>query len=395
MTRRLLPLYISALLQGIVFWYAIEKLFMVSIGFTTASIGIMVAIMSIVMLIVETPSGILADRWSRKGVMMLGALALCISAVLGALSFNEPVYILSTVFWGIYAAMYSGTYDSVLYDTTMEEHGDSKQFQKFLGRFRAVEGIAFVLGALVGGAIASNLAMRQTYIVSVPFTLLALLFLWRFREPQLHKAEVADPVFTHIRQTFAAVLRKPMLLPVVVAMVGFSMLQEMMFELSQLWFIAAATPLALYGLFSAALFSSWGTGGLVATRIRSTATISFLMVLILSSIVGLIVATNYWLIVTVQVTLTVSLIALGVILTKKLHDELPSKLRAGSASVVSTLARLLIIPGVLLFTTVGERYSVSSATYVLLGIAVLSIVAYAFIAPAKRASEKQSKLSLS
>jgi len=110
------------------------------------------------------------------------------------------------------------------------------------------------------------------------------------------------------------------------------------------------------------------------------------MVLILSSIVGLIVATNYWLIVTVQVTLTVSLIALGVILTKKLHDELPSKLRAGSASVVSTLARLLIIPGVLLFTTVGERYSVSSATYGLLGIAALSIVAYVFIAPAKRAS---------
>src|SRR3546814_15678623 len=97
----------------------LEKLFMLDIGFNTASIGIMVAVMSVVMLAVETPSGILADRWSRKGVMILGAISLLVSGIIGALSFNEPVYILSTVFWGIYAALYSGTYDSVIYDTTV------------------------------------------------------------------------------------------------------------------------------------------------------------------------------------------------------------------------------------------------------------------------------------
>lgn len=42
--------------------------------------------------------------------MVLGCTALLISGVLGAVSFfNEPVYILSTIFWGIYAALYSGT----------------------------------------------------------------------------------------------------------------------------------------------------------------------------------------------------------------------------------------------------------------------------------------------
>jgi MFS family permease len=150
MTRRLMPLYIAAVLQGIPFWYAIEKIFMLGIGFNTATIGIMVAIMSIVMLAVETPSGILADRWSRKGVMILGCFALIISGVLGAVSFNEPVYILSTVFWGIYAALYSGTYDSVIYDTTMEEYGDSKKFEKYLGRFRAVEGVFHLLPSAAG-----------------------------------------------------------------------------------------------------------------------------------------------------------------------------------------------------------------------------------------------------
>lgn len=207
MTQRLLPLYIAAFLQGIPFWYATEKLFMVSIGFDTTSIGLMVAIMSVVMLAVETPSGVLADRWSRKGVMILGCIALILSSIIGALSYNEPVFIISAIFWGIYAALYSGTYDAVIYDTTIEEYSSSNNFQKYLGRFKAVEGISFVVGALSGGLIAGTIGMRYTFIVSVPFLLIALIYLWKFREPQLHKAEVSEPVYTHIRQTFAAVLR--------------------------------------------------------------------------------------------------------------------------------------------------------------------------------------------
>lgn len=387
-SRRLLPLYIASFLQGIPFWYAIEKLFMIGIGFNTASIGLMVAIMSIVMLIVETPSGVLADRWSRKGVMLLGCLSLLISGVLGALSFNEPVYIMSTVFWGIYAALYSGTYDSVIYDTAIEEHGNGKRFEHYLGRLRAVEGASFVVGALSGGLIASILGMREAYLFSLPFLVVAFFFLWNFREPQLHKAEVAEPVFKHIRQTFAAVLKKPVLLPVVVATVGFGIIQETVFELSQLWFIAVASPLVLYGLFSAVVFSSWTGGGVLASKIKSKRTVISLISVVLIAIICLIAVRHYWLVLGAQFALAVCLIALSVILAKKMHDELPSRLRAGSASVVSTLARIVLIPGSLLFTVIANNQSIFSATYILLGLAIISVIAFLFIS-----SEKSDSLA--
>ncbi len=384
MSRRLVPLYIAAFLQGIPFWYAVEKLFMLGIGFNTASIGLMVVIMSIVMLAVETPSGILADRWSRKGVMMLGCGALLISGIIGALSFNEPVYILSTVFWGIYAALYSGTYDSVIYDTTVEEHGDSKKFERYLGRFRAVEGLSFVIGALGGGVIATVLDMRDNYIFTLPFLALALFFIWKFKEPKLHKAEVAEPVFRHIRQTFAAVLRNPVLLPVVVAIVAFGALQETIFELSQLWFIAVAAPVALFGVFSAVVFSSWTTGGLLAARAKSNPATIVIFSTVLISIATLIVARDFWLVLAAQFVVAICLVALSVILAKKMHDELPSRLRAGSASVVSTLARIVLIPLSLAFTVVANSQDVFNATYILLGIAVIGVAAYLFISPVKR-----------
>lgn len=383
-TRRLLPLYAAIFFQSIPLWYATEKIFMLSIGFTTATIGVMFAVMSVVMLAVETPSGVLADRWSRKGVMALGCLSLLISACIGALSFNEPMYIVSTVFWGIFAALYSGTYEAVIYDTTVEEYGNSEHFEKYLGRFKAVEGMTFVMGALFGAFIASTFDLRDPYILSIPLIATALIFLWKFKEPQLHKAEVSEPVFKHIRQTFTAVLRNPVLLPVVIATIGFTVLQEFIFELSQLWFIAVAAPVALYGVFNAAVFSSWTTGGLLAARIRSKPAIISLMGTTVAMVVLLIASHHYILVLIAQVIVAVCLIAIGVILAKKMHDELPSRLRAGSSSVISTIARIIIIPGSLLVTGIAQAYDMSVATYVLLGVAVISVGAFMSIDSVKK-----------
>lgn len=388
MTRRLIPLYIAVFFQSIPLWYATEKIFMLDIGFTTATIGVMFAVMSITMLAVETPSGILADRWSRKGVMVLGCLALLASAVIGALSFNEPVYILSTMLWGVFAALYSGTYDAVIYDTAVEEYGDSAHFEKYLGRFKAVEGLTFVIGALVGAFIASTFDLRDPYIVSIPLISLALFFLWKFKEPQLHKAEVSDPVFKHIRQTFGAVLRNPVLLPVVVATIGFTVLQEFIFELSQLWFIAVAAPVALYGVFNAAVFSSWTTGGLLATRVKSKYATITLMAIVTAMVVLLIIGRHYVWVVVAQVILAVCLIAIGVILAKKMHDELPSRLRAGSSSVISTIARIIIIPGGLLVTGIAQAYDMFVATYVLLAVAIISVIAFMLIGSTKHQAHR-------
>lgn len=331
------------------------------------------------MLLVETPSGILADRWSRKGVMMLGWAALLIAGIVGGLSYNEPVYILSTVLWGIYAALYSGTYDSVIYDTTIEEEGSPERYEYFLGRLRAVEGAGFVVGALLGGVLANVLTMRDTFYVSIPLIAIGGYYLIRFNEPVLHKAEVAVPVLHHIRQTFSAVLRKRILLPIVIATVGFAVVQETLFELSQLWFIELATPIVLFGVISAILFSTWTIGGILAGKLRRIELRAIAPIVVLVTILALIYIKNYWVILLAQFLLGAFLVALSVILSRKLHDELPSNIRAGSASVMSTVGRFILIPGSLVFTYIANEQTVFEASYMLLATASIAIGAYVFI----------------
>src|SRR4029453_522802 len=163
LARRLLPLQIGVGLQGLILWVPNEKLFMTQIGFDAASVGAMAAPYAAVGPLLEGPSGILADRWSRRWVMILGCAALVASSLLGGLSHSVIAYVLAAMILGVYFAFSSGTVDSVVYDTVVEETGSNELYERWIGRTRAVESAAFVLSALAGGVIAQYPSERFTY----------------------------------------------------------------------------------------------------------------------------------------------------------------------------------------------------------------------------------------
>ena len=84
--RRLRPLRLATLLQGMMLWVPVEKLFMSEIGFTPARVGLMAGVYAVVVPLLEIPSGLLADRWSRKGVLMVATVALFAAVAVGAVA---------------------------------------------------------------------------------------------------------------------------------------------------------------------------------------------------------------------------------------------------------------------------------------------------------------------
>jgi hypothetical protein len=61
----------------------------------------------------------------------------------------------------------SGTFESVVYDTVLEETGNSDAFERTIGRVRLVESVGLVASALIGGAIAEIAPLRATYFLTV------------------------------------------------------------------------------------------------------------------------------------------------------------------------------------------------------------------------------------
>jgi MFS family permease len=375
-SKRMRPLYVAAFFHGFVLWYPIEKLFMVDIGFNQAGIGVMIAFYSVVMLIAETPSGILADRWSRKGVLMLASLFLTLSSLIGGLSDAPIIYLASAAMWGVFFAMYSGTYESIVYDTVLEEGLDSSQYEKYYGRINITVSIALVLGSLLGGLVSTTFGLNMAYFLTIPFSILSLLALLKFKEPILHKSEVYVPIMKHIRTTFSSVLKNAKVRPVVLTLIFGSVLTYMTLEFSSVWFIALAMSATLYGPVHALQLSTIGFGGFLAGRFELSSYRSLVAVLslILLGGLGLIFSRNITLTITSLLLLSLFSIALRIVFGRLLHDSLESSVRAGAASTVSTLGRIIIIPLSLVMGLVSEAKSIFTASWLL--FAVCLIVAY-------------------
>jgi len=371
---RLLPLYAAVGLQGFMLWVPIEKLFLNEIGFDAATVGVMAAAYSAFVPLVEVPSGILADRWSRRGVLVMASAALALTALIGGLSTSVPMYIVSALALGVYFAMYSGTMDAIVYDTVVEETGDSDRFERLIGRIRLAESVTLVASSLVGGWIANLTTPRLTYFLTVPFAALSVVALLRFREPQLHKSEETMPLRRQLALTYHTLLRSRSILPTVLLAVLTALIMSTIFEFGPLWLVAVSVPAVAYGPYWAALVSTLGLGGVLAGKLslerrRTTGVAVGLLVLAAATLA---VNVHVVAVVVAQVVLMTLAAVASIHVTRRLHDAVPSAVRSGVASGVGALSWIAFLPFALATGVVTRDAGVQSAGWMITAVAVVT-----------------------
>jgi MFS family permease len=380
LARRLLPLQIAVALQGLILWVPIEKLFMTQIGFDAASVGAMAAAYAAVVPLLEVPSGILADRWSRSWVMILGCVALMISSLLGGLSNSVIAYVLAAMVLGIYFAFSSGTVDSVVYDTVVEETGSNALYEKWIGRTRAVESAAFVLSSLAGGVLAQYTSARFTYFVTIPLVGLAIIAFLRFHEPRLHQAAERVTLRSHIALTFRTMITSRAVLRVLLLVAAAGLLTQAVFEFGPLWLVVLEAPAVLYGPYWAVLVSTFGIAGLLIAKLNLERRLMLAVLIILSLAASLLLTWTRSLsvLVTAQVVLGLVLAIIGIHAGRLMHDAVPSSIRAGVSSGAGTMTWVLFLPFSLVFGWTARENGVHWSGFMLAGavvvVAVLLIV---------------------
>jgi MFS family permease len=368
--RRLRPLYLAGFLLGINFWVPVEKLFLNKIGFTAATVGVLAATYAAVVPFLEIPSGILADRWSRRGVLMIADLALAGSALVGGASHSVPVYLVSALLLGCYFALQSGTVDSIIYDVLVEETGNGDGYEREMGRLRLLEGMAFVSSALAGGVIAAITTPRVTYFLTIPFTLLAIAALSKLEEPRLHRIGEVAPLRRQVATTYRTIVERGRLRSIIVPMVLTALLLQVVMEFGPLWMVALAAPTVLYGPQWAGLMSAMGLGGLLAGRLSISHRASMAAIAMGMLICSLLLTScrNALTIIAAQVVLVLLLVALGTVVSRQFHDVVPSPIRAGVSSGVGTLTWMVFVPFALGFGLLSRHIGVPAAGWMIVAL---------------------------
>jgi predicted MFS family arabinose efflux permease len=374
LTRRLLPLYIAAFSQGLVLWAPIEKVFLRSLGFDQAALGLMAACYSSLIPLLDLFSGLLADRWSRKGVLMLASVAAMLNALLGGLSHDVPTYLVSTLFFGVEVALVSGTYESILYDTLLEHTGQSREFEQRLGQLKLLSSVALLIGALAGGLVATLLSPRLAYFATIPLVAMSLGALLTFQEPHLHHSKGRTSLSSHVRAISQTLFQRGKTLRIVTVLLATSLLLSVIFEFGPLWQLALAAPVGLYGLANAAVLSAGGVGSWLSARLTLSKPASIVGIagLLVVSSLALVVVRNVVVVIIAQGVLVAGGVSVSMVFTCLLHDSLSSRVRAGAASGVGALSSMAFVLFALLFGVVSQHAGVFRAGWMVVGVALLA-----------------------
>jgi MFS family permease len=368
---RLRPLTVAIFVSGIAPWLPVEKVFMTELGFTPSLVATMAAAYAAVVPILEIPSGILADRWSRRGVLMLASGAGLLSVLVGALSTGVVTYILSAMILGVYFALQSGTVDAIVYDTLLEEAGHADDYEKHFGRIQTWNSAALTGSAVAGGIIAELASPRLTYLLTVPFAAAGIVLLLRFREPRLHRSGARTGMREHLGATWQIVAGQPRVAAVVVASVLAAATMQLMFEFGPLWLVAAGVATAVFGPYTAGMTATLGLGGVLAARLdfHKPGTAAAVTALLAACGATLALVRDGGPVIAAQIVLTALLATIGIHLSRLLHDAMPSGVRTGVASGVSTLSWLTFLPASLLFGALSRHGGLAGAGWVVFTLA--------------------------
>jgi MFS family permease len=165
----------------------------------TGSYALAMSIFSVALIssaIFEIPTGTFSDMIGRKNTIVLGSLAILLSAILYALGRNYLILLLGGVFEGLARSFFSGNNNAFLYDSLSEE-GNIENFDEQLGKIGFSEQLALGISAIIGGIIASYSLNLAAWLSIIPCIFLLLISL-KLTDTKKHLRESAN-VYSHIK----------------------------------------------------------------------------------------------------------------------------------------------------------------------------------------------------
>jgi MFS family permease len=168
---------IESLFVGPVLIFYIENIGKMSFS----NICIMEAIVVGGLVLLEIPTGALADLIGRKKTILFGSILMVISEIILAMT-NSPIDIwISNIIWMISLSLRSGATEAFLYDTLKETNREN-EYEKIQGKSFGYLLFVMAFCSLSAGYL-SEINPRLPFILSIPGMIIACFAVALFKEP--------------------------------------------------------------------------------------------------------------------------------------------------------------------------------------------------------------------
>ncbi len=249
--------------------YVIERLFWEQRGMTIQMVVYTEIIYAITIVFLEIPTGIIADKWGRKKMVVLNAFLGCCGIF---------ILVFSTKFWhfavvaflaGIGGSACSGAENALLYDSLLKS-GKEQSFEKHLGRLKMYEFLAIILAALSGSLMANRFGFEFNYWVSFVGMFISLCISLVLVEPDIQsEIDMPIPIKEYIKASVNFFGKNPSICIVLLSGMVIGSALNFIDEFWQLYISRLGVPVIYFGLFLAALSFLRLPGNIIAYAIKN------------------------------------------------------------------------------------------------------------------------------
>lgn len=197
------------------FWGPVLIYYMMHVGkMALADIYIMEAVVLVISIVLEIPTGALADMIGRRKTMLIGALFLLGDIAILGIASNPLMVWISDIVWALGFAFMSGADTSFLYDT-LKSLGRGNEYKGIIGRSTCYRLVLIAVCSLFAGYIA-EINIRLPLILCLPSMILMVVIVYLFKEPESGNGYKFRKQLTLMRDGILHAIFTPRLLWIVV-----------------------------------------------------------------------------------------------------------------------------------------------------------------------------------
>ena len=392
--KNIYKMYLIIFFHNLIPAYVIERLFFEQRGMTVFMVVLCEIIYAATIVVLEIPSGVLADRLSRKSLLVVAA-ALCVLEFVMLLFIRSFLgFALLSIAAGIAGSCTSGAFNALLYDSLLAEKKQDR-FEEILGRLNALDFTAALIAALSGSFLAQRFEFELNYMLSAVSMLLALMFTLSLQEPPRDRlcereAEVRQSFVTYLREAGAFYKNNPKAALLVINAMAMGACVSYLDEFWQLYLRDIGLTIAFFGIFASLILLIRIPGSLAAAYLlRYHREESILTMVLAVTTAGFFVAAVFQGVVGIAAIAMVFLASglVDPIVSGYLHHRVGSDIRATVDSFQSLGKRAIVLIVGLGFGYVASIFSVA------VGFMFLGIVCLLFLGIFIRAGRQSKAIS--
>lgn len=306
-------------------------------GLTLTQVGVMEAFFWGVKLLIEVPSGAVADRFGRRATFWIGLIIEGSGVAMFAFASSFPILLVSYVLWSSGLSFRSGNDQAYLYDTLASGHR-SEEFSERTGIYGALTTAAFTISGIAGAWLASLTTLQVPMVLGiVPFISAAVCLAFMQEPPRVLGTQGHLPYAETLRTAWDVLRRNRLVRYAVLTQIFVTTALGASFLLVQPFLQEHRVDIGLFGLLQApAAMAGAGASILSARLARALGVLRLGWLTLLLTIGGLLVvaAIDHVLAFAGIVAVQIAIGAATPAITGYVNDRTDSNIRATMMSVV-------------------------------------------------------------